>query len=272
MPGEMSMSIAQSPDDAERDTGASKYRAPALEKGLDILELLANASSPLIVAEICRQLGRSSSEVFRMIQVLEQRGYIERQDGGDGYRLTARLFTLGMIQPPVRGLVEVALPRMRDLAGRIGQSCHLAMHSQGQMVVVARMESDAEIGFSVRVGYRRALTETLSGLVLYAFQDGPVRERWDRMLPPDCLGELPGFRKRADAVRSIGYAQAQSGFVAGVTDLSAPILRGELAAAALTVPFVQSTMMTCSLEEALVQLVDAANTISHSLSPADSRV
>jgi len=59
---------------------------------------------------------------------------------------------------------------VRQLSFDISQSCHLAMHSEGQIVVVARMESAEMIGFSVRIGYRRPPWHTLSGAILYAFQ------------------------------------------------------------------------------------------------------
>lgn len=58
-------------DDSER-----KYRAPALEKGLDILELLARNSSPMTTSQMACALGRSVSELFRMVLALEYRGYI----------------------------------------------------------------------------------------------------------------------------------------------------------------------------------------------------
>ena len=69
-------------DDAED----RKYRAPALEKGLDVLELLSAHGEPLTPSQMSATLGRSVSELFRMIQVLEFRGYIEQSSGG--YRLT----------------------------------------------------------------------------------------------------------------------------------------------------------------------------------------
>ncbi|KAK0329966.1 hypothetical protein LTR94_034663, partial [Friedmanniomyces endolithicus] len=55
-----------------------------------------------------------------MIQVLEHRGYVRQ--GSDGYVITERLFHLGLKRPPVRSLMELALPEMRSLADRIGQS------------------------------------------------------------------------------------------------------------------------------------------------------
>lgn len=246
-----------------------RYRAPALDKGLDILELLATTAEPQTVTSIVKRLGRSTGEMFRMIQVLEYRGYIERAMDGDGYQLTSKLFGLMMIQPPVQSLVEVALPRMRDLARVTGQSCHLAMHSRGDIVIVARMESNAEMGFSVRVGYRRSLISTTSGLLLYAFQDSKTREQWEQFFVDVDIEELMSYRKRADSVREIGHVQMASTYVSAVTDISSPIIRGSRAAAALTVPFVYMQEPRMSLEETLVELSRATDLISEELHVGD---
>src|SRR5437762_9647214 len=56
---------------AESSPKTSRYRAPALEKGLDVIELLAAEKSPLNLSAISQRLGRSSGELFRMLQVLE---------------------------------------------------------------------------------------------------------------------------------------------------------------------------------------------------------
>jgi len=130
----------------EVGVGGRRYRAPALEKGLEILELLAREAHSVPLSVIAQRLGRSTNEIFRMMQVLQYQGFIDQESGG-GYRLTDKLFSLAMEQPRTRTLLEVALPQMRQLAVAIGQSCHLAVHSKGQIVVIARVESDEQIGF-----------------------------------------------------------------------------------------------------------------------------
>src|SRR5580658_745726 len=162
----------------------SKYRAPALEKGLDILRLLAGERTPMTVSTICQRLGRSQGEIFRMVQVLQTRGFVDQDPKSDGYYLTDLLFSMAMRQPATQGLVEIAIPVMRGLAAEIGQSCHLALHSRGEIVVVARMESMEQIGFSVRVGYRRSINMAVSGLTLLAFQPEDVHARWLEMIEP----------------------------------------------------------------------------------------
>lgn len=252
----------------------SRYRAPALEKGLDILELLAGETQPMTLTAIVKRLGRSHGELFRMVQVLEHRGYIEQDSSNEGYRLSDRLFSLGMQQPRMRNLHEIALPVMRQLAEAIGQSCHLALHTLGDIVVVARIESGELLGFSVRVGYRRPLAQSASGAVLYAFQPEDVRRRWEAMFnPPLSKKELDGFREQADSIRERHVIMTPSSYVVGVTDISAPVMRGGMAAAALTVPYLNKKQQGSAPPKDVAELVrQAADRISEQLVETDSRI
>lgn len=264
----------KAPNDAVAGVArATRYRAPALEKGLDIVELLANEPRPLSASIISQRLGRSTSELFRMIQVLEKRGYIEQSENGDGYKASDRLFILGMDRAPLKTMLEIALPRMRGLSTVIGQSCHLAVRSGGQMVVVARIESPGQIGFSVRIGYRQSLAVTASGTVLFAFQDDADRARWLETLGPEITDEqADALCTRAEQVRARGYERVKSSFSAGVTDISAPVLRGLSAAAALTVPFLHSTPLMMPIDETVKHLRATTAQVSAALLVEDHRV
>ncbi|OHX25474.1 transcriptional regulator, partial [Xanthomonas alfalfae] len=162
-------------------TEPAKYRAPALDKGLDILELLARQAQPMSMGAISQGIGRSRGEIFRMLQVLEERGYLTRDGEGD-YVLTNRLFMLGMQQPHVQSISEAALPVMRRLSDAISQPCHLVAPSGDQIVVIAQMDVPSDLGLVVRPGHRRPLTHSSSGLVLFAFQQPEVQARWLDML------------------------------------------------------------------------------------------
>lgn len=250
-----------------------KYRAPALEKGLDILELLSKASQPLTIAMITQTLGRSTGELHRMFQVLERRGFIAQASHGAGYTATSKLFSLGIEQAPVKSILEVALPVMRDLATASQQSCHLALRIGGDIVIAARAETAGLIGFSVRIGYRQALPHTGSGAALYAFQTERTQKMWeDSFAPPLDDDSLKCFRDAAASTRKQGYAVHKSTVVPGITDLSAPILRGDVATAALTVPFVEKYDLKVPQEAVLDLLLAAAADISSELVSSDTRV
>jgi DNA-binding IclR family transcriptional regulator len=242
-----------------------KYRAPALEKGLAVLELLAHARAPMSLNAISRGLKRSVSELFRMIQVLEFHGYLEVSSTGEGYVLSNKLFALGMTRAPTRDLHDAALPVMHRLAERIGQSCHLGVASADQMVIVARVEAPGDLGFSVRIGYRRSLIDSTSGLVLYAFQSDLVRGEWKKRLSPSVRRrDWVNFERRGHAARKAGYVTAESQAVHGVIDLSAPVRQSGSVAAALTVPYVK-TARSLSVAETVGPLVQAAHEISSEL-------
>ncbi len=255
----------------DQDSKDRRYRAPALEKGLDVLELLASEPAGLTLGAIVQRLGRSHGELFRMVQVLEYREFIVQAPGG-GYRLTDKLFALAMEQPQHRSLIEIALPIMRRLALALGQSCHLVFHSRGEIVVAARMESGEQIGFSVRVGYRRPLIETASGMVLYAFQPEEVRRAWERFWAPEPASPVvEAFRAQSDLARSRGFVRQRSSFVASVTDISAPVVRAGRAAAALTVPFLRTLNASTDEGAAVPLIVAAAAEMSSQLVHGDNR-
>ncbi len=225
------------------------------------------------MSEICQRLRRSQGEMFRMVQVLQTRGFLAQEGATDGYYLTDKLFSMAMQQPPMQNLVEVALPRMRALASQIGQSCHLVVHTRGEIVVVARIEADELIGLSVRVGHRLSILQSVSGAVLFAFQPEEFRARWLSMLSPQVSAkEIEAFVKVADKARRRGFARASSTFMTGVTDISAPVMEGDRAAAALTVPFIKHINLRCGLFEATSYLTEAASQISGHLLESDSRI
>jgi DNA-binding IclR family transcriptional regulator len=245
---------------------AKRYRAPALEKGLEILEFLAPRAGAMTLSEISAGVGRSKSEIFRMLQVLEQRRYLARPPDTEGYVLTNRLFMLGMEHPPVKGLMEAAMPVMHELAEQILQPCHLAIPSEELIIVIARVESPGDVGFVVRVGHRRPITHSTSGLVLLAFQPQAIRGDWLRTLQRKKVRYEPNrLTDQLQGIASRGYACIPSEVVAGVTDLSAPVLLQGTAIAALTVPFAERRGSCGEPSEAIDRLRRAADRISREL-------
>jgi len=247
-------------------TDMPKYRAPALDKGLDILELLARHSKPLNLTEIANGVGYSKGEIFRMLQRLEERKYIVRGEGDTGYLLTNRLFMLGMERPQNKGLVEIALPIMRRLSEEILHPCHLVVISEDQIVVIARVDAPSDLGFVVRVGHRRPVTHSTSGLVLFAFQSAEVRSQWLlRLDVRDNSYRRKVFIERADEVRKQGYASCPSEAIDWIIDLSAPILQHNHAIGALTIPFIDRHRKKATMTHAIERLRIAVEEISQKL-------
>lgn len=224
----------------ESDEAADRYRAPALDKGLDILEILAEQPVGLTRAEIVKAMGRSPSEIYRMLERLVARHYVTRQNG-DRYALSMKLFLLAHRHPPQRRLVAQAQPLMDLFATDTRQSCHLVLPDNGRAIVLAQASPGYHWEFRVRIGAELDLFDTASGLTLLAFQDPATRAEtlaaWGVVQAEERLAAVTDHLAR---VRAAGHREGPSRQLVGVVDLSIPILgpSGD-AAAVLTCPHIE---------------------------------
>lgn len=219
---------------------ADRYRAPALDKGLDILELLAETEDGLSQAEISKALGRSPNEIYRMLDRLVRRDYVRRTPE-DRYELTLKLFELAHLRPPLSRLVSQAMPVLRHFALKSEQAVHLVIQDRNVLVVVAQVDGPGYWNVAVRVGSRIGFVNTGSGHVFLAFASPEERRL---MLEEQDLGtreKMPkGLEARLDKVREQGFENMPSQQVSSVSNLSAPIF-GPLGSviAAVTCPYTQ---------------------------------
>ena len=249
-----------------RKTAADKptYTAPALEKGLDVVELLATLSVPVTPSQIAQRLGRSLQEVYRVVMALERRGYLVRPPGEEALVLSTQLFGLATLFPPFRRVVDAAHPIMNALALETSQAIHMAVLDGLNQRIIAQVDSPAPIAIRLRVGAASPALRGSSGRTIVAFQPMPVQE-WilaqsETTIPP---AELRRYRKRVADITSRGYERIEGEFVQGVTDLSFPILNATgTAIAALTMPFLATQQVVVPFEEAAGMLFRAAQMIT----------
>jgi DNA-binding IclR family transcriptional regulator len=250
-----------------------RYRAPALDKGLDILELLAQQPQGLTRAEIVKEMDRSASEIYRMLERLVMRQYVTRSLAGDRYALSLKLFALANRHPPINRLVNQALPVMDEFASKAEQSCHLGVYDRGNVLITAQINSPRGWSFSLQRGARVGLMDTASGHVLLAFSDAADMER---MLAEHTAleGEVPITETQLQAtlssIRMLGYLERDSQQSFGVVDISFPILGPDnCALAALTCPYIRriDTHIGPDLQQARELLMQAAHKLSFTQSP-----
>lgn len=247
---------------------ARTYSAPALEKGLDILEFLAGRTGPQSVRRIAEHLGRSKSEIFRMVSVLLARGYIARDEVTEELVLTNHLFEMGIRTPRARELLEVAIPAMQAMTAETSQSAHLVVLSRGETVVIAAIAGGSDMSFTLRLGYRRPLVDASSGRVILAFQRPEIAKAWIDQSRP-LVGkdfDFAEFETSLKRIRKQGHEIHRSRDVVGITDIACPILNaGGEAVAALTMPFVNRVAQTTEMDAVLAAVRKTAQAISTSL-------
>ncbi len=246
------------------------YPTPALEKGLDILELFASTPGGLTVSEVARLLNRTVSEIFRMLLCLEQRGYLAQSENRERYHLTLRLFRLAQEHPPTKRLVTEALPIMHGVAHELRQSCHMGVLDGGHVVILAQVDSPESTGFYVKMGSKVDLMHAATGHVILAHLDedacGRALEEWGnetkKRKPADLDAHLAKIRRR-------GYESRASYEVKGVVNISFPVLNAQgNAVAGLTVPYVKRIEDKVSIADVVKVLRVASQQISEALGAA----
>lgn len=203
-----------------------RYRAPALEKGLDIIELLASHGEGLSQGEISRALGRSPNEIYRMLSTLVRRRFVTRTEVDDRYALSLRMFSLSQRHPPIGRLIDLAPPLMRKATKLAWQSCHLGMENNGDIVVVASIESPGNWGLALRVGSVIGLVNTGTGRVLAAYRpSAEIDMLLERHKPAVGEPEInrEAFFKQLERIRGQGYEMMPSDTAIGVTNLTFPV-------------------------------------------------
>jgi DNA-binding IclR family transcriptional regulator len=256
------------PATAKSEGRSLAYSAPALEKGIEIIELLAEAQEPLSTRAIAERLGRSKGEIFRMVFVLVERGYLARDPTSDELSLSNRLFELGIRTPRSRQLMEVAVPAMERLSEATGQSSHLVVINRGETVVIATAAGGADINFNLRLGYRRPALDATSGQIIMAFQDEARRIRLinESLAVSQTEIDAAEMTARLDAIAGRGFLIAESHDVIGVTDIGAPILgRHGRAVASIVVPYLNRHGAAPRHQNVLQDLLTTSQAIAEGL-------
>ncbi len=247
------------------------YTAPALDKGLDIIELLSNQDTGLSQSEIARLLGRTVGEIFRMLMVLQNRGYVAQEPLSDRYVLTTFLFEIAHRIPKIRRLTAFAGPLMRGLVKIINQSVHLAIASDDSILVVGQVDSPGNNMMAVRLGAKIDLWQASSGRVILAhLPEEEVAVFFANVPLPDGMDETT-VRSDLIAIRKAGHEVRDSFVVRGIVNISAPVFdHSGRAIAALTVPHIERYFDSVTFEACRDALIETAGTLTRSLGGGSS--
>jgi DNA-binding IclR family transcriptional regulator len=214
---------------------AGKYRAPALQRGLEILEALASARRSMSLAALCGATGKSVGELFRVLQVLEEEGYVSISRAG--YRATDRLFH-ACVSEPLHDPIDLARLAMKEIAQATQQSCYLATLADSDAIILAYTPGPGFLCLTAEPGMRIPLANSAAGAILMAYQPKAVQQCTARQ--SGCGGNptnISAVRRELVVTRMQGFAIAPNPAIGSVTDISVPVRLDDYSTAALTIPF-----------------------------------
>ncbi|GAB2487602.1 MAG: IclR family transcriptional regulator [Comamonas sp.] len=210
------------------ENGSDKYMVPALERGLRLLQEFGRGSRTLGAPELARRLELPRATVFRMLNTLENLGFLERVNGGNEYCLGMAVLRLGFEYLSSLELTELGQPVIARLCDDIRHSCNIVVRDIRSIVYVAKVTPETPLTSSVRVGTRLPAHGTVFGRVLLA--DMSLSEL--RVLYPE--ERLEAFSANTpktvldlfnliEADRERGYVFDQGFYEASISTIAAPV-------------------------------------------------
>lgn len=247
----------------------TRYHAPALEKGLDILEFISLEAKPLSQSEIALGIDKNPNEIYRMLICLEQRGYLLRDEVSGKYRPSLKMYNLSHRHSPIDELRKVSRYPMEDLSETIRQSCHISVLYRDKLIVISQSRSPDPIALSIEEGSLFPLMKTASGKVLLAFMAEPERMgilRKNEDFKSYSARKQQKFVASLKEIAEVGHYVTPSDLATGVVDITVPIGNGKEALASLTVSILSMQLNgTITHEEILTVAKRTAARISTNL-------
>jgi DNA-binding IclR family transcriptional regulator len=197
------------------------------DRVLRLLESFAPHERDVSLGEIAERVGLPKSSVHRLLTTLIAHSFVERDEGTRRYRLGIRLFELGSAAIHERGLHNAAHPVLESLTASTGETCHLAVLSEGAAVYVYKVDGPASFTMSSRVGGRAPCHATSIGKVLMAWASQDLqRQVIERPMPahtPNTITTVAAYEEELAKVRELGYALDLEEFEEGLRCIAAPV-------------------------------------------------
>ena len=202
--------------------------APALERGLHILECLSRHHEGATLSEVSGELDLPKNSTLRLLQTLTHSGYLARDERSLRYRLTDKLLRIG--QPRVRdiSLVECALDAMKSLRDAVGETAQLGIATGDEGVIIEKFESNNAIRIGVEIGLRFPLHNNAPGKILLAYREPSDRELTLARITLDrctdrTITDVGALRKECERVVTQGYASDWGEADEGIHCVAAPV-------------------------------------------------
>ncbi len=223
--------------------GKSSYHVESLERGLEVLEVLARARRPMKLTEIGGLLNINYTSATRMCSTLCTLGFL-RKDSQKQYHLTTKILTLGFAVLQGLNWREVAELRLKKLHDEIQETVNLGILEGDEILYIVRLRKDKYLHFDLQVGSLLPLHCTSLGKSMLAFGSpeavGGIFQKIElKPMGPKTIIQMEKFESDLSETRNRGFSVNDEELTPGVISAACPVLDNEgfaLMAINVTVP------------------------------------
>ncbi|AZI59386.1 IclR family transcriptional regulator [Nakamurella antarctica] len=252
--------------------------APALRKGLCVLNYLASRATPQSAATIARELGLPRSTTYDLLTELAAAGFAVHIASQRLWGLGVSAFEVGTAYLRQEPLERVARPILHQLAAKVSMTAHLGVLHGAQTLYVVKEKPTSNFRpptLVTEVGVRLPSHLTATGLAILAFlpaaQVRALLPGTDSFVDRTGRGarSLPELRRSLAATRRSGWAVEDGLVSAGMASVAAPVFdHRSMAVASIGVTFAHLCQPTPAR---LATSESATNVPADAQTPCDQR-
>lgn len=200
----------------------------AMGKAFSILETVTSTVQPLSMAEIARATGLTKPTVHRVITLLTEIGFLERDLSGRGYTEGPRLLSFALATLSAASHRSVRHAILNGLSETLGETCNFGVLTGSEVVYLDRVEAKWPLGLRFEPGSQVPAHCTAIGKLLLSLQPDAEREAILSAMPltrytTDTITDLGTLREALDEVREKGVGIDNQEFMSGVVCIAVPV-------------------------------------------------
>jgi DNA-binding IclR family transcriptional regulator len=197
--------------------------AQTLDRGLRLLQFVADAPGGLTITEAAHRLGVGRAVVYRLAATLVGHGMIRRDAAGQ-LRIGPGVLQLARRAQPL--IADAALPALRRLAEQVGATAHLTVADSGEAVALAVVEpSWTQFHVAYRAGSRHPLDRGAAGRAILAGRSGAADDAEPADADPADAGPADAEPPASDRPQgTIEWIESAGELQSGAYGIAAPVL------------------------------------------------
>ncbi|AQS54788.1 hypothetical protein B0W44_02380 [Novibacillus thermophilus] len=201
----------------------------AVVRSLNILETLADEEEGLGITEISQRLGLAKSTTHRLMMTLHHKGYVVQDEKTENYKLGLKILSLYSSLLENLSLRKVAHKHMEELANKVGETVHLVIRDDCEVVYIDKVESSKNtIRVASQIGKRAYMHSTAVGKVLlselsWAEVEHIIREKGLPRFTKNTITEPGELKRHLQNIKNNGWAIDNVENEEGIRCIAAPI-------------------------------------------------
>lgn len=196
----------------------------AVERALEILQAFRPGDKELTVAELLTRVELSRPTLYRLLNTLEQNGFLASSGEPQRFRLGSAVAQLAHTWMANNTIAQLAQPMLRELWEATSETVALFVPDDTYRICVAEIESAQPLSFRRGVGYREKLVLGASGRTILSQMPLSADELRRYLVEPQ--QDVAPLVADLDAIRAQGFGTSHHELIAGAVAVAAPFFNG----------------------------------------------